>query len=166
VSRIGPLRGLFPTPKLCVVLTTLAACGGGDLTLPVDGSPASLRPVSGSGQQGTVGTRLPEPLVVRLVNEAARPVPNVAVDFRFQSDVPGAQFEPATVTTNDTGFAWVEVRLGSTPGPQTIEATVGVNPSSDLLVTFAVTAVASNNGGEAHPGKGKKDGKGKDHHED
>ena len=137
------MRTFSPFQLVSLVLTTtLAACGGGELTLPADGSPASLRAVSGSGQQATVGTRLPDPLVVRLTDGAARPVPGVAVNFRFQSDVPGAQFEPATVTTNDTGFAFVQVLLGTTPGDQTIEAAVGASTSSALLTTFGVTALA------------------------
>jgi hypothetical protein len=162
------MRTFSPFQLLSVVLTTtLAACAGGDLTLPADGSPASLRAMSGSGQQGTVGTQLPDPLVVRLTDGAARPVPGVVVDFRFESDVPGAQFDPATVTTDDTGFASVRVRLGSTAGAQTIEAAVGANPSSDLLATFGVTAVAPSDGGGGHPGKSKKGGgKGKGHDDD
>jgi hypothetical protein len=151
-----------------IVTTTLAGCGGGDLTLPADGSPATLRAMSGGGQQGAVGTRLPDPLVVRLTDVAGRRVPGVTVEFRFQSDVPGAQFEPATtVTTNDTGFASVEVRLGTTPGDQTIEAAVGGSPSSGLLATFGVKAVAPQDGGDRNPGKGKKGGgKGKDDDDD
>jgi hypothetical protein len=149
------------SPFLLFSLVLLASCGGG-LTLPADGSPARLRAVSGSGQQATVGTQLPAPLVVRLTDNAARPVPGVTVDFRFQSDVPGARFEPATVTTNDTGFAFVQVRLGTTPGDQTIEAAVGASPSSALLTTFGVTALAppSEGGRPGDPGRGHGGGNG------
>ena len=161
------MRTFSPLQLLCLVLTpTLAACGGGDLTLPADASPANLRAMSGNGQQGTIGTQLPDPLVVRLTDAAARPVPGVTVDFRFQSDVPGAQFEPSTVFTDDTGFASVRVRLGTTAGPQTIEAAVSANPSSGLLAIFGVTAVAPQDGGSGHPGKGKGGGKGKDDGDD
>jgi hypothetical protein len=144
------------------LLTTLAGCGGGDLTLPADGSPASLRAMSGSGQQGTVGTQLPEPLVVRLTDGAARPVPRVAVDFQFQSNVPGAQFVPAAATTDDSGFASVRVLLGTTAGAQTIQAAVGATPSSALLTTFGVTALAPPSGGgrPGNPGRGHGGGHG------
>jgi hypothetical protein len=155
------MRTSSPLLLLSLILTTLAGCAGGDLTLPADGSPASLRAMSGSGQQATVGTRLPDPLVVRLTDGAGRPVRGVTVDFRFQSDIPEAQFEPATtVMTNDTGFASVQVRLGTTPGDQTVEAAVGASPSSGLLATFGVTAVAPQDGGGSNPGTGKKGGKG------
>jgi hypothetical protein len=158
----------FSLPQLlCLVLTTtLTACGGSDLTLPADGSPAYLRAMSGSGQQGTVGSELPNPLVVRLTDRAARGVPGMSVGFQFQTDVPGAQFEPATVMTNDTGFAIVRVRLGTTAGPQTIEAVVGPDPSSGLLATFGVTALAPQGGGDrpGNPGRGR--GHGHDDNDD
>lgn len=139
-------------PLSLVLLTALTACGGGSLTLPADGSPASLRAMSGNGQRATVGTQLPDPLVVRVTDGASRPVPQVAVDFRFQSAVAGAQFIPATATTNDSGFASVRVRLGTTAGAQTIEAAVAASPSSALLATFGVTAVAAPSGGGGSPG--------------
>ena len=158
------MRTSPPIHLLSLALTAaLAACGGGDLTLPADGSPASLRAMSGSGQQGTVGSQLPDPLVVRLTDVAGRPVRGATVEFRFQSDIPGAQFKPATtVTTNDTGFASVQVRLGTIPGDQTIEAVVGASPSSGLLANFGVTAVARQNGGgrPGNPGHGGGNGGG------
>jgi hypothetical protein len=87
-------------------------------------------------------------------------VPRVPVEFRFQSDVPGARFEPSAVATDDTGFASVQVVLGSTAGSQTIEAAVGASPSPGLLTTFGITAVAPQNGGGGQPGK---PGKGRGH---
>jgi hypothetical protein len=161
------MRPFSPPQLLCLILTTtLTACGGSDLTLPADGSPANLQAMSGTGQQGTIGTQLPGPLVVRLTDRAARPVPGISVDFRFQGDVAGAQFEPDTVATNDTGFASVRVRLGTTAGPQTIEAVVGGDPSSSLLATFGVTALAPQGGGDrpGNPGRGR--GRGHDDDDD
>jgi hypothetical protein len=152
------MRTFSPLQLLSLVLTAAVGCGGGDLMLPADGSPASLRAMSGSGQEATVGTQLPDPLVVRLTDAVARPVAGAPIEFRFRSDVPGAQFTPATVTTNDTGFAFVQVRLGTTPGDQTVEAAVGTSPSPSLLATFGVTAVAPQNGGGGgrdKPGKGR-----------
>lgn len=159
------MRTFSPPQLLCLILTTTAAaaCGSGDLTLPADGSPASLQAMSGSGQEGTIGTRLPDPLIVRLTDGARRGVPNVPVEFRFQSDVPGAQFEPSVVATDDTGFASVRVVLGTTAGAQTIEAAIGASPSPGLLATFGVTAVAPQNGGGGRPGN---PGKGRGHGDD
>jgi hypothetical protein len=154
------MRAFPQLQLLSVVLTaSVAACGAGDLTLPGDGSPASLQAVSGSGQKATVGTPLPKPLIVRLVDRAGRQVSGVPVAFRFQSDVPGAQFVPSLVATDDTGFAKVQVVLGTTPGDQTIEAAIGPTPSPGLLATFGVTAEPAKNdggggGGPGRPGNG------------
>jgi hypothetical protein len=162
------MRTFSPLQLLYLVPITAAAGCGADLTLPADGNPAQLQAVSGSGQEGTVGTRLPDPLVVRLTDGVGRHVAKVSVEFRFQSNVPGAQFEPSVVATDDTGFASVTVMLGTTPGAQTVEAAVSASPSSSLLATFGVTAVAAKNGGGGdRPGKpGKGHGHGHDEDDD
>jgi hypothetical protein len=155
------MRTIFP---ILLSYLVLAASGcGADLTLPADSNPARLQAVSGSGQQGTVGTRLPDPLVVRLTDAAGREVANVPVEFRFQGDIPGAQFEPSIVPTDDTGFASVRVVLGTTAGDQIVEATVG--SASSLQATFGITAVAAKpdgpgKGGPGKPGKGHGPGRG------
>jgi hypothetical protein len=162
------MRTFSPLQLLYLVPIASAAGCGADLILPADGEPARLQAVSGSGQEGTVGTRLPDPLVVRLTDRAGRYVASVPVEFRFQSNVPGAQFEPSVVATDDTGFASVTVVLGATPGAQTVEAVVGASPPSSLLTTFGVTAVAAKNGGGGGGGGGRpgKPGKGGGHGHD
>ena len=161
------MRTFSPSPLRYLLLAAATACGA-DLTLPADGSPARLQAVSGSGQEGTVGTRLPDPLVVRLTDLAGRQIVGVKVEFRFQSDVPGAQFEPSVVATDDTGFASVQVVLGTSPGSQTIEAAVGAGTSPSLLATFGVTALApQNDGGGGRPGNpGRHHGHGHDENGD
>jgi hypothetical protein len=131
----------------------LTGCGS-DLTIPVDGSPARLEAVSGSGQEGTVGSQLSNPLVVRVSDASNRPVGNVAVEFRFQGPPTDAVVDPTTRTTDTAGVASAEVRLGTTTGPLTVEAQVA--PSSALRATFDLNALARD--------KGK--GKGKDKHDD
>jgi hypothetical protein len=128
-------------PLFCAILSwSTTACGGGDLMLPGDGAPASLSAVRGDGQQGTVGTRLPDPLVVRVVDAAAHPVPNVLV--RFESDVPDAEIDPGFVATNDSGYAAAEVRLGSTEGLQVVDALLDASAAAAPRATFQLTAVA------------------------
>src|SRR6185312_3640122 len=95
----------FSPPQLLYLLLAASLGCGADLTLPADGSPARLQAVSGSGQEGTVGTPLSNPLVVRLTDLAGRQVAGVNVAFRFQGDMPGARFEPSVAVTDDTGFA-------------------------------------------------------------
>ena len=132
----------------------LNACGGDDLTLPGDGGPASLTAVSGNPQEGTVGSRLDDPLVVRVTDAGSNPLAGVSIVFRFQGDIPGAEIDPGEAVTDDEGQASAEVRLGETTGSQTVEAQVAQASTSNLRTTFDLTAVADD--------KGKKGGKGGD----
>jgi hypothetical protein len=126
------------------------ACGS-DLTLPA-GSP-SLQAFSGDGQAGTVGTELPEPLVVRLT-DGANPVAGVALEFRFRDEVPAARVEPSIRETDDSGFASVRVRLGNIVGPQTVEASVADETANDLRTVFALTALEGDGDGDGGGGGG------------
>jgi hypothetical protein len=132
---------------------SLFACGS-DLILPDDKAPVTLRTVSGDGQEATVGTRLPEPLVALLTDGAARPVPGIPFTFRFQGDFPGAEIDPPTAETDDSGLVRTRVTLGTATGPYTIEAVV--TQGADLRTTFGVTAVPrqhGHGGGGDHPDK-------------
>ena len=165
-SRMPSAKGWLPMCKplhfFYLTLGTLTACGGGNLTLPVDGSPVNLRAISGDGQQATVGSELPDPLVVRLTDASAHPVFGVAVVFGFQTDVPDAVVNPTTVTTDSTGTAFARVRLGTVTGPQTVEARVV--EAAELRTTFGLTALAQENPGTGGKGRGGKDqGDGDEH---
>lgn len=153
----------YPRLLSLALITAVVACGGGDLTLPGDGLPSSLRAVSGDGQQGTVGSQLPEPLVVRLTDGAARPLSGVSLKFQFQSDAPAARIDPAIVATDDTGFASVEVRLGKTAGAQTVEARLADDAVGELRTTFDLIAV--DNKGKDGDGGGDGDGSGRGSHD-
>jgi hypothetical protein len=140
----------------CVVATSLFACGGDlvlpDGTLPDDKAPAMLQAVSGDGQQATVGSRLPEPLVALVTDGAARPVAGVALTFRFRGEFPGAEINPPSAQTDATGLASTQVKLGTATGPYTVEAVVA--QAADLSTTFGVTAVPRDHGdGGEHPSK-------------
>lgn len=136
------------------------ACGGGDLNLPSDDTPIELTAVSGGGQEATVGSRLPQPLVVRVRNAARRPAAQVPLVFRFQNEFPDAEIEPASVETDSTGHASVWVRLGTTTGSQTIEATIAQDAAPDVRATFGVTAL------EKHGRRGHGGGRGGDDDDD
>jgi hypothetical protein len=137
------LSGLFRTGLGLAVL----GCGGGDLTLPNNGAPVELTAVSGDGQQATIGSRLPQPLVARVTDAAGRPVAHVSLVFRFQTAVPDAEIDPASVATDSTGHASVRVRLGTVTGPQTIEATIAQPAEPGVRATFGVTALGKHGGG-------------------
>jgi hypothetical protein len=137
----------------CAVASSLFACGS-DLVLPDDKAPVTLRAISGDGQEATVGTRLPEPLVALLTDGAARPVPGVPFTFRFQGDFPGAKIDPPAAETDESGLVRTRVTLGTATGPYTIEAVVA--QGADLSTTFGVTAVPKEHGHDGdgeHPGR-------------
>lgn len=145
--RIYSLRSLLAL----AVVATLGGCGA-DLTLPGDNLPPTLRAVSGDGQEGIVGSRLPDPLVAHLADGAGRPL--ASVSLQFQSDVPTAEIEPPTMETDDSGFASVRVRLGTTTGTQTIVARVADDTTGDVRTTFGLTALARKGHGEDDGGHG------------
>lgn len=135
--------------------TTLTGCGGGSLTLPDDGSPAALQVISGDGQQGTVGSRLDNPLVVRLTDASSRPIAGVPVVFQVTNDVPGAEVDPEAVTDSE-GLASAQVRLGTSSGPLQVEARVA--SAAELSATFVVTALERERGKKDNGGRGGRHG--------
>jgi hypothetical protein len=128
-----------------------AACGGGDLTLPSDATPAALRIVAGDGQSATEGSPVSDPLVVRLEDGLGHPVVGGQVEFRFVGELPGAAVDPGSAPTDGRGQATVHARLGQREGPQLIEALVAV-PGEDLRVHFQLTALAVDDPGGGNPG--------------
>ena len=76
-----------------------------------------------------------------MTDAAGRPVAEVPLVFRFQTPVPDAEIDPASVATDSTGYASVRVRLGTVIGPQTIEATIAQDAGPDVRATFGVTAL-------------------------
>jgi hypothetical protein len=138
-----------------VLLVTATSCSGG-LTLPGDGSPVALRVVSGDGQEGMVGTKLSDPLVVKLTDASSRPMVDVPIVFAFTSAVPAAQVNPGEATTDSGGVARAEVRLGNEAGSHEIEARVA--SSAELSTTFVVTALARDPGKKNRGGHGDDEG--------
>ena len=128
-----------------LLATALVGCGG-SLTLPDDGSPAALTAVGGNGQEAPVGSRLDNPLVVKLTDASSRPIAGVSVAFQFKTDVPDAQIDPEA-ETDSLGLASAQVRLGTSTGPLEVEARVA---APQLTAIFVVTATAR--------GKGRKGG--------
>lgn len=131
----------------------LAGCGGGDLLLPSTSAPADLVAVSGDDQEGVVGSRLSEPLVVRASDGAGRPVAGARIVFDFTFDV-GGVIAPDTALTGEDGQAAAEVRLGDETGQQTVEASVADLAVDDLRVRFDLTARARSGGGDSGGGDG------------
>ena len=103
------------------------------------GSADRLLRVSGDDQSGRPGSRLANPLVVRLVDSEGNGVPNRAVSWVVATG--GGAAEPVTSTTDDGGRATTEWTLGPGEGSNTLNAVV----SGVGVVGFS--AMASNGGG-------------------
>ena len=140
---------------------TLLGCGASDLTLPSSASPIELVAVSGGDQVGTVNSKLPDPLVVRVRDGAGNPVAGVPLVFRFRDEFPDAEIDPAERETDENGKASVEVRLGSEAGSEIVEATVAQDVAPNARAFFGVTALERQGGGGGkHKDKDKGKGKG------
>jgi hypothetical protein len=161
------MRAVVSSFSILGFALALAGCGAADLTLPSGGRTVALRAVSGGGQEGTVGTHLPDPLVVEVRDRAGNPVPDVNLVFRFRDEFPDAQIEPAEQKTDPSGVASVRVRLGSTAGSQTVEATVAADIAPETRAVFGVTALERRGRGRDGGGGDNKDkGKGKEKGDD
>jgi hypothetical protein len=116
-------------------------CGGGDLVLPNTRAPAAVAIEGGDGQNGTAGTTLPDPLVVRVTDAAERSVEGASVEFSASG---GSDLVPGTAVTGADGRATATWTLGAEPGTQTATARV-VDPeaATGLDVTFTATALPS-----------------------
>lgn len=80
----------------------------------------SLVIVSGDNQNGTVGSSLPDSLVVRVADQYGNAVAGHQVSFSATSG--GGGVSPAGVATGANGQAATQWTLGATPGAQTAQA--------------------------------------------
>jgi hypothetical protein len=150
VSRIGA-AGL---------IVGLVGCSSGDLTLPGQDQPGPVQParlivMSGDDQRAEAGALLEEPLLVRVLDDSARAVPNTPVRFRFLGDPSGAELAPASVLTDEQGRAATFARLGEPAGEQVIVAEVVNTELPDLSARFTATALdPDDHGDEKGGGKG------------
>jgi hypothetical protein len=137
VSRL-PLRVLLP-----VGLAAVLGCGG-DLTLPdSSGAGLALSLAGGNTQIGTVGERLPMPIVVRVETLDQQPIGGKRVAFVL-SDASGAgRLDPDTAVTDSEGRASTTWVLGTTPGDYQGEARLVTTDSVQVpAVPFSASARA------------------------
>jgi hypothetical protein len=87
--------------------------------------PIPIHKHAGDGQQGTPGTRLPDPLVVRVADERGRPMSGVSVEFTLTrgGGTLTASADRVTTTTDAEGLARAVWTLGDA-GAQEVEACV------------------------------------------
>ena len=122
----------------------VAACGGGDLSLPGSGD-IVIRVVEGDGQRGAVGEPLAAPVVVEVTDEGGDPVEGATVEFALTSAGEGAGITPATALTGADGRAEAHVQLGDKVGVQTGEARVAGDGDTAPTTTFSALAESADN---------------------
>ena len=123
-----------------IVLTLVAvlACVGDGLILPQEGEPATLVIVGGDDQADTVGSVLPDSLVVRITDRGNRPIMHHPVRFVGPPGETGGYPIPDIAETDADGRARVRWVLGTVAGPQTITAS-----ASTLTADFHVAAITT-----------------------
>ena len=118
-----------------LLAATALRCGGDD---PVDPpTPTTIEMASGDGQSGPVSQPLPDPLVVRVLDESGDPVAGVAVAWAAGDGSVSA----GSVPTDANGLSSVQWVLGTGAGEQAATATVSGLEGSP--VTFTATAVSA-----------------------
>jgi hypothetical protein len=134
-------RRVCPFHLLVIVLLLgLAACGGaggGEVTDPPDtpapGPATSSSVIAGGEQSAVVGTELPNPVVIRVVDAEGRPVSNQLVNFVPLQDTAGISNPPfylapkvfaGSAVTDADGKAQEYWTLGSSAKEQTLEARI------------------------------------------
>ena len=137
----GPLYPHAIT-ALCAALL-FGACGGGDLSLPPEGQPATLTILDGNEQSGRVGEPLALPLLIQVLDSRGEPVTGATVAFEFSSAGPGAAVVPEQKTTNSAGQADARLVLGTTVGRQSGQVrVVAPAPASGEAVQVSFMAMA------------------------
>ena len=102
--------------RTAVVALTIAC---GDASGPPPNPPANVLVVSGDAQAGVqVASKLPLPLIAKVVDAGGNPVPRVTVAWNTNTGTLSA----ATTVTDSKGLTAVEWTLGTTSGLQTTTA--------------------------------------------
>lgn len=115
-------------------------CTGSDLLLPNQGLPAKIVVFEGDGQTASVGSVLPESIVVRVTDSQNRPIQQQQVTFAPSAGT----VVPTAATTDADGKAGALWALGPTAGSQSVTATAtGNGAPAGLAVTFHATATTS-----------------------
>ncbi|MBI4543760.1 MAG: Ig-like domain-containing protein, partial [Gemmatimonadetes bacterium] len=109
---------------MAAAASLLLACGDGTGPPP----PASIQVVSGTGQTAVVGSRLPNTLIVKVLDAGGRALSGVTVEW---SVVAGGGTVSATAARTDaTGQAQAQWTLGTAAGEQRVQAAVsGLAPA-------------------------------------
>lgn len=135
----------FPVLAAALAAIVMAGCDGD----PTSSGPRiiTLVSVTGSGQQGVVGSLLTQPFVVQATDQLGVPLPGLTVSWQVISG--GGSVTPSQSQTGADGRASTLLRLGADSGSQVVSAIItGVQP-----VSFSVFAQAdtTSTGGPGQP---------------
>jgi outer membrane autotransporter protein len=134
---------LGATPGPVVVTAFCQNCSDGRIQrfhLTITPTSSSLQKISGDNQSGVIGTAASAPLVVQAGTAAGQ-----TVNWKVISGQ--ASLSAASSQTDANGQATINFVYGSTPGPVTVEASIGT-----VTVDFTATALASNTSPSAASG--------------
>jgi len=124
-------------------LPILFACGGDNLTLPSEGTPAHIQIDGGNGQSGVINSEL-APITFLVTDSQNRPVPGAAVDFVLQQDAGGGAVNPTSGETNAEGQVSTTITLGTQVGDLVGLAQVQVpEGTTPVQIEFTAKAVSS-----------------------
>jgi Bacterial Ig-like domain (group 1) len=154
-----PYRWAIP-----VALVALAACGGDDLTLPSDGSPANggpapaqLQMAGGNGQVGVAGAPLPSPVRVQVLDDSGGGLADQSVNWIVST---GGGSAPQSTTTDADGYAEATWVLGA-PGANSLSAAVsGVGQVTFVAMANDTASSGNGNGSGGNGGNGGAGGNG------
>lgn len=122
-------RAVIAIATLGIVAT---ACRGGGTEVREQPLPAALLNISGTGQRGSAGIPLKQPLVVQVVDEVGRGVAGVRVRWEIQAG--GGVFSPPVSTSDADGTARTTWVPEGTAGSYVARAVLLSAPS--LTATF------------------------------
>src|SRR5690606_10612943 len=101
--------------------------------MPDGPAPAWAEVAGGTGQAATVGSTLPQPLEVRVLDERGEPLADQVVLFSAGNG--SGRVQPATSRTDGQGIARATWVLGPQAGDQVVTATVEANPFASTRFT-------------------------------
>jgi YVTN family beta-propeller protein len=139
INGIGVLHA--PNARGAVFVRAVTPNGVRDSTrvtfIPV---PNAVVAVTGDGQSGSVGTRLPLPLRARVTASDGLGVAGIVVRFLAP---PGGSVRDSVVITDSAGFAEDSVTLPTVTGPQIFQAIVTGLPAASFSATVTAGAIAA-----------------------
>jgi adhesin/invasin len=125
-------RTLGPTAGDQQTVATAGTLAGSPLTFThhaTAGNANAVNIVSGNNQEAPAGSKLPQPLVVQLLDQGGNPIANQPVSWVVGDG--GGTASPETSNTDANGQASTEWTLGPNPGTNTLNAVVsGLTPAA------------------------------------